>query len=342
MSETNRQWLLAKRPHGMVGPENFEWTERPVPSVPDGGVLVRNLFLSFDPTQPGWMEDRPSYIPPVQIGEVMRATGVGQVVASKNPAFAVGDFVQGLFGWQDYHVATAAGPLILTRLPDGVDPARALSVFGLTGLTAYFGLLDLGQPKAGETVLVSGAAGATGSVAAQIAKIVGCRVIGIAGGPAKVRWLLDEAKLDGAIDYKSEDVRARIAELCPDGIDVYFDNVGGDILEAALDAIAERARVVLCGGIAGYNDETPRPGPNNLMNLVIRRGRMEGFIVIDYATRFGEAIAKLSEWVGAGRIAVAEDVQEGLENAPATLQRLFTGANLGKQLLKIADPPIAR
>jgi len=342
MSETNRQWLLAKRPHGMVGPENFEWTERPVPAVPDGGVLVRNLFLSFDPTQRGWMEDRPSYIPPVQIGEVMRATGVGQVVASKNPAFAVGDFVQGLFGWQDYHVATAAGPLILTRLPDGVDPARALSVFGLTGLTAYFGLLDLGQPKAGETVLVSGAAGAPGSGGAQIAEIVGGRGIGIAGGPAKVRWLLDEAKLDGAIDYKSEDVRARIAELCPDGIDVYFDNVGGDILEAALDAIAERARVVLCGGIAGYNDETPRPGPNNLMNLVIRRGRMEGFIVIDYATRFGEAIAKLSEWVGAGRIAVAEDVQEGLENAPATLQRLFTGANLGKQLLKIADPPIAR
>jgi len=340
MDETNRQWLLAKRPRGMVGPENFEWTESPIPAVPDGAVLVRNLYLSFDPTQRGWMEDRPSYIPPVEIGQVMRATAVGQVVDSKNPDFAVGDFVQGLFGWQDYHVAGAAGPLILSKVPDGIEPMRMLSALGLTGVTAYFGLLELGEPKEGDTVLVSGAAGATGSVAAQIAKIKGCRVIGIAGGPAKVRWLLEEGKLDAAIDYKSEDVRARIAELCPDGIDVYFDNVGGEILEAALDAIAERARVVLCGGISGYNDETPRPGPNNLMNLVIKRGRMEGFIVIDYAARFGEAIGELAAWIDAGRIVVAEDVQEGLENAPATLQRLFTGANLGKQLLKIADPPI--
>jgi NADPH-dependent curcumin reductase CurA len=288
------------------------------------------------------MEDRPSYMPPVGIGEVMRASAVGQVVESGNPAFASGDLVQGLFGWQDYHLATAAGPLMFSKVPEGVAPERMLSVLGLTGITAYFGLLDLGKPKAGDTVLVSGAAGATGSVAAQIAKIQGCRVIGIAGGPAKVAWLLDEAHLDAAIDYKSEDVRARIAELCPNGIDVYFDNVGGEILEAAIDAIAERARIVLCGGISGYNDETPRPGPNNLMNLVIRRVRMEGFIVIDYAPRFGEAVRQLGEWVNAGRIADVVDMQHGLENAPQTLQRLFTGANLGKQLLKIADPPIAR
>jgi NADPH-dependent curcumin reductase CurA len=201
----------------MVGPENFEWAEAPLPEVSDGAVLIRNLYLSFDPTQRGWMEDRPSYMPPVGIGEVMRASAVGQVVESGNPAFASGDLVQGLFGWQDYHLATAAGPLMFSKVPEGVAPERMLSVLGLTGITAYFGLLDLGKPKAGDTVLVSGAAGATGSVAAQIAKIQGCRVIGIAGGPAKVAWLLDEAHLDAAIDYKSEDVRARIAELCPNG-----------------------------------------------------------------------------------------------------------------------------
>jgi len=326
----------------MVGPDNFEWSESEIPDVVDGSVLVRNLFLSFDPTQRGWMEDRPSYIPPVKLGEVMRATSIGQVVESKNPNFAPGDFVQGLFGWQDYHLASVAGPLTLSKVPDGMAPERMLSVLGLTGITAYFGLLELGEPKPGETVLVSGAAGATGSVAAQIARIKGCRVVGIAGGPEKVAWLLDEAHLDAAIDYKSEDVRARITELCPDGIDVYFDNVGGDILEAALDAIAERARIVLCGGISGYNDVKPSPGPNNLMNLIMKRARMEGFIVIDYMRRSGEAIRQLAEWVDSGELVVIEDMQEGLENAPQTLQRLFTGANLGKQLLKIADAPIDR
>ena len=324
----------------MVGPDNFEWGETSIPTVSDGGVLVRNLFLSFDPTQRGWMEDRPSYIPPVKLGEVMRATSVGQVVESENPDFAPGDFVQGLFGWQDYHLASVAGPLTLSKIPPGVAPERMLSVLGLTGITAYFGLLELGEPKAGETVLVSGAAGATGSVAAQIAKIKGCRVVGIAGGPEKVAWLRDQASLDDAIDYKSENVRERIAECCPDGVDVYFDNVGGEILEAALDAIAERARIVLCGGISGYNDVEPSPGPKNLMNLIMKRARMEGFIVIDYVSRSGEAIEQLSEWVDAGEIVVIEDIQEGLENAPQTLQRLFTGANLGKQLLKIADAPI--
>ncbi len=336
MTDVNRQWLLAKRPDGLVGPENFELREVPIPEPGDGEVLLRNLMLSFDPTQRGWMEDRPSYIPPVAIGEVMRASGVGQVVASNHPDLAVGDLVQGLVGWQDYTLAVPAPGLGFSKLPDGVTPRLALSVLGLTGITPYFGLLDLGKPEPGQTVLVSGAAGATGSVAAQIAKIEGCRVVGIAGGPDKCAWLRDRAKLDGTIDYKSEDVRARIGALCPDGVDVYFDNVGGPILEAALDHIAERARVVLCGGISGYNAKTPPPGPNNLMNLVIRRGRMEGFIVIDYVARFGEAIAKLLAWVNEGRIAHEEDVQQGLENAPETLRRLFEGKNLGKQLLEIA------
>lgn len=341
MTDGNRQWVLARRPEGLVGPENFAWREEPVPEVPEGGALVRTLLLSFDPTQRGWMEDRPSYMPPVRIGEVMRAGGVGEVVASRRSDLAVGQLVQGLLGWQDYKVAHPGGGPGLTPLPPGVEPRLALSVLGVTGLTAYFGLLDLGQPQPGETVLVSGAAGATGSVAAQIARIQGCRAVGIAGGPEKCAWLRDEAKLDAAIDYTSEDVRARIGALCPDGVHVYFDNVGGPILEAALDHVAERARIVLCGGISGYDAKTPPPGPSNLMNLVIRRCRMEGFIVIDYAARFGEAIPVLRDWVQEGRIAHAEDVQQGLENAPATLRRLFEGRNLGKQLLEVARPGAA-
>jgi NADPH-dependent curcumin reductase CurA len=340
MTDVNRQWLLRARPVGMVKETDFEWREAPLPTIPDGGVLVRNLYLSFDPAMRGWMEDRESYIPPVGLGEVMRAGSVGQVVESQNSDFKVGDFVQGTFGWQDYYAVAGAGPMLLTPIPPGVEPRLTLSVLGITGLTAYFGLLDLGEPKAGETVVVSGAAGATGSVAAQIARIQGCRVVGIAGGPAKCQWLLDKAKLDGAIDYKSEDVSARLRELCPRGIDVYFDNVGGPILDAALGQIAQKARVVLCGGISAYNEAEPPPGPRNLMNLVIQRGRMEGFIVIDYVPRFGEAIGKLVEWVNAGDIACEEDIQEGLENAPKTFLRLFEGKNLGKQLLKITEPPV--
>jgi NADPH-dependent curcumin reductase CurA len=341
MATVNRQWRLSARPDGLVGPQNFSLTEGPVPEVEEGGVLLRNLMFSFDPTQRGWMEDRPSYIPPVGIGELMRATGVGEVIESRHPDFAPGDLAQGMLGWQDYCAVAATGPLLLTKLPEGVEPELALSVLGLTGLTAWFGLLDLGQPEEGETVLVSGAAGATGSVAAQIARIKGCRVVGIAGGPDKCRWLDEQAKLDASIDYKSEDVPARLRELCPDGIDVYFDNVGGPILEAALDQIALGARIVLCGGISGYNEKTPPPGPRNLMNLILRRGRMEGFIIIDYAARFGEAVPQLLDWVRSGELAYAVDVQEGLENAPATLRRLFEGKNLGKQLLRIAEPSVA-
>ena len=301
---------------------------------------MRNLYVSFDPAMRGWMEDRKSYIPPVGIGEVMRASCVGQVVESKAAGFAPGDFVQGLFGWQEWAVA-GPGLRQATRLPPGTPLTWPLGVLGITGLTAYFGLLDLGKPKAGETVLVSGAAGATGSVAAQIAKhVVGCRVVGIAGGREKCAWLTGELGLDAAVDYKREDVTRRIGELCPQGVHVYFDNVGGEILDAALAHIAERARVVLCGGISGYNEKEPPPGPRNLMNLVIRRGRMEGFIVIDYAPRFGEAVKELAGWVSAGKIKHREDVQRGIENAPRTFLRLFRGENTGKQLLRVGEPPI--
>jgi len=336
---TNRQWLLAKRPHGVVNKENFEYAENPIPEPGEGEVLVRNLFLSFDPTQRGWMEDRESYLPPVQLGEPMRAGSVGQVLETNHPDFVKGDLVQTTGGWQDFVVAAPGrGPMGLSKVPDGISPEMMMSVLGITGLTAYWGLLDLGEPKAGETVLVSGAAGATGSVAGQIAKIKGCRVVGIAGGPEKCQWLKDELGFDDVIDYKNEKVDERISEACPNKVDVFFDNVGGEILEAALNHINMKARVVLCGGISAYNATEPVPGPVNLMNLVIMRARMEGFIVIDYMDRAGIAVEELLGWVGSGELKFQVDLQEGFENIPDTLNRLFTGKNLGKQLLKIADP----
>jgi NADPH-dependent curcumin reductase CurA len=330
---TSRQWRLRARPVGMVKESDFELVAAPVPEPGEGEVLVRNLYLAFEPAMRGWMEDRPSYIPPVGIGEVMRGMTVGRVVASKQPGLAPGDLVSAMGGWQEWF-ASGVG---VNKLPPGSDPTLALSALGLTGLTAYFGMLELGKPSAGETVVVSGAAGATGSVAGQLAKLHGCRVIGIAGGPAKCEWLTSEAHFDAAIDYTSEGVASRLAALAPSGIDVYFDNVGGPILEAVLGQIALRARIVLCGGISGYNDAEPQPGPRNLMNLVVRRGRMEGFIVIDHAARFPEATQQLSKWIAEGRIANRVDVQKGFENAPRTFQRLFRGENFGKQLLDLSS-----
>ncbi len=341
MSDGNRQWLLHERPTGMIGPEHYELVTSPMPE-PDlaaGEVLVKTLMLGFDPAMRGWVNDEPSYLPPVGIGEPMRASGVGQIVASNNPDLPEGALVQGLLNWQEYSIAGSAGSEIpLQVLPDGTPPGMALSVFGTTSLTAYFGLLDVGKPVAGDTVLVSGAAGATGSAVAQIARLKGCRVVGIAGGAEKCGWLQDACKVDAVIDYKSENVEQRIAELCPEGINVFFDNVGGDILEAGIQHMAERGRIVLCGSISGYNSPERPPGPRNLFLLVVRRLRMEGFIVIDYLDRAQEAFDDLMGWVGAGEFAWREDVQEGFENIPATLQRLFTGQNKGKQLLKLADP----
>ena len=332
---TNRQWLLRARPHGMVGEENFEYVETPIPEPGAGQVLVRNRYLSFDPTQRGWMEDRESYLPPVGLGEPMRAGSVGKVVKSQHPDFAEGDWVQGSGGWQDYFVSDGGGPIPLRKVPDGVPPTMVLSVLGVTGLTAYFGMLDLGRPEPGQTVLVSGAAGATGSVAGQIARIRGCRVVGIAGGSEKCGWLTDEARFDAAIDYRHDDVRSAIAETCPDGIDVFFDNVGGEILEAALDHIALNARIVLCGGISAYNATEAPAGPRNLLNLIVKRARMEGFIVLDYYHRGGEAVKDLLGWIESGDLVYQEDLQHGFEEIPATLTRLFTGRNVGKQLLEI-------
>jgi NADPH-dependent curcumin reductase CurA len=340
MSETNRQWLLKERPSGMIGPDNFELFAAPLPQpdLSSGEVLIKNLMLGFDPAMRGWVEDKRSYLPPVALGEPMRASGVGQVIASENPELPVGTLVQGLLNWQEYTVGGPNDMVPPRPLPEGISPNMALSVFGSTSLTAYFGLLDVGQPKSGETVLVSGAAGATGSVVAQIARLKGCRVIGIAGGQEKCQWLLDACKLDGVIDYKSEDIDQRLGELCPDDIDVFFDNVGGDTLEAAIEHMADFGRIALCGAISQYNDTEPRPGPHNLMVLVARRIRMQGFIVLDYLDRANEAFTELGGWVMNGDIAWREDIQEGFENIPTTLQRLFDGRNTGKQLLKLADP----
>ena len=335
MTATNRQWVLAERPVGQVSEKCFAWRETPRPVPSDGEALVRTLYLSLDPAMRGWLEDRPSYIPPVQIGEVMRAGSVAEVVESRSPELAPGDLVRGTFGWQDYAIARPGRSYGMQKLPAGVDPELALGVLGLTGLSGYFGMLELGRPQAGETVVVSGAAGATGSIAAQLARIAGARVVGIAGGAEKCDWLVRQARLEAAIDYKRGPVDARLAELCPRGVDVYFDNVGGPILEAVLGQLAERARIVLCGGISGYNAVEPPPGPRNLMNLVRRRARMEGFLVMDHAAKFGEATARLAGWLAAGELAHEVDIQEGLENAPKTLLRLFEGRNTGKQLLRV-------
>jgi hypothetical protein len=339
-SLVNRQWLLAARPHGMVKTSDFSLREAPVTPPGDGEMLVRNLYLAFEPAMRGWMEDRPGYIPPVAIGEVMRGMTVGQVIESKLPGFEVGAFVSGMLGWQEY--ATVGRGAMVSKVPPGATLTQPLSVLGVTGLTAYFGLLDLGKPQAGETVVVSGAAGATGSVAGQIAKIHGCRVVGIAGGAEKCRWLVERARFDAAIDYRSEDVGERLRALCPQGIDVFFDNVGGATLDAVLEQIRLRARIVLCGAISGYNAEQRPPGPRNYVNLIMQRGRMEGFIVMDYFPRAAEAVKQLAAWVREGRLVTQEDVQKGFENAPRVFLRLFQGDNVGKQLLEIAPPPTER
>jgi NADPH-dependent curcumin reductase CurA len=330
----NRQWLLARRPHGAIQDSDFQFVETDAPKPGEGEVLVRTLMLSCDPAQRMWLATD-TYVPAVKIGEVVRSGGAGRIEASNAAGFAVGDIVFGTTGWQDYVAMNPKGQL--NKLAPGTPLELAMSALGMNGITAYFGLLDAGRPVTGETVVVSGAAGATGSVVGQIARIKGCRAIGIAGGAEKCHWLTTVAGFDAAIDYKSENVRARLKELCPDGIDVYFDNVGGDILDAALARLAMRGRVVLCGAIAAYNATEPPPGPKNYLNLISRRGRMEGFIVLDYMKRAPEAIGALAGWVQAGKLKNKVDVQHGLENAPATLRRLFEGRNEGKQLLRIVE-----
>jgi NADPH-dependent curcumin reductase CurA len=336
---TNRQILLAARPMGMIKESNFTRREVAVAGPQEGEYLVRNVYLSLDPTIRNWMNEADSYMPGIKIGEVMRGGGIGVVVESRSPQYHVGDVVFGLIGWQDYALGRPSDPMPMMVLPPGVPLTAALSVLGVTGMTAYFGLLEIGQPKAGETVVVSGAAGATGSVAGQIARIKGCRVVGLAGSAEKCKWVTADLGFDACINYKTEDVAARLTATCPQGIDVYFDNVGGEILDTALAHLALRARVVLCGAISMYNATDLPPGPKNYVSLMIHRARMEGFIITDYLPRFPEAAMQLGQWVAEGKLKYAVDVVHGLENAPSAINRLFTGANKGKLIVQISEEP---
>jgi len=335
----NQQIRLAARPVGLPTADNWQFTTEPVAEPEAGGVLVKTQALSLDPAMRGWMNEGKSYIPPVGIGEVMRAGGIGTVVASKNPAFAVGDTVSATLGVQQYCQIPEAGIRrhglfkIDTRLG---TPMQWLNVLGMPGMTAYFGLMDVGQPKAGETIVVSGAAGAVGQTVGQLAKVKGLRTVGIAGGPAKCEWVVKELGFDACIDYKAGPVKDGLKQHCPQGVDIYFDNVGGEILDTVLTRINRHARIVICGAISQYNNTTPVKGPANYLSLLVNRARMEGMVVFDYADRYPVAIAELGALLQAGRIQSREDVVAGLDNFPQALLKLFSGENFGKLVLQIA------
>ncbi|HUH23573.1 MAG TPA: NADP-dependent oxidoreductase [Brevundimonas sp.] len=333
----NRQWVLARRPQGQVRAEDFARRDAPVPvaDLAAGEILIRMVMLGFDPAQRGWMDDAPSYMPPMAIGEPVRGSAAARVVASANPAHPEGALVRGLFSWQDYAVAARAGEAAPVLIPDGVTPEEALGVLGGASLTAYVGLKTVGRLKAGDTVLVSGAAGAVGSMAVQIARLNGARVIGIAGGPEKCRWLVEDYGADAAIDYRHDDVAARLAALAPEGVDLFFDNVGGETLEAGIANIARFGRIVLCGAISGYNDAQPAPGPRNLSRLIAQRAEMRGFILLDHMAEVPAARAELEAWLRADQIRYRTDIQQGFEAIPDTFLRLFSSASQGKQLLRI-------
>jgi hypothetical protein len=336
---TNHQVRLASRPVGLPTRANWSFTSAPVPELGAGDVLVKALFLSLDPAMRGWMNEGKSYIAPVGIGDVMRAGGVGEIVASNNPAFDVGDHVSGGLGVQDYCLvpAQAIKGSGLVRIDLGLGSATQwLNVLGMPGMTGYFGLMDVGQPKAGETLVVSGAAGAVGQTVGQLGKIKGCRVVGIAGGPAKCAWVVEELGFDACIDYKAGPVRDGLKQHCPEGVDIYFDNVGGEILDTVLTRINRKARIVICGAISQYNNTTPVKGPANYLSLLVNRARMEGIVVFDYADRYPVAVAELAGYLAAGRMKSKEDVVEGLDTFPETLLKLFDGENFGKLVLRVA------
>jgi NADPH-dependent curcumin reductase CurA len=335
MADRSRRMVLAERPSGMVDEQTVRLEEAELPEPGPGEALARVRYLSIDPTIRTWMDDAPGYLPPIAIDEVVRSGGVAEVVRSNSERYKPGELLFGLTGWQEYVIADE-GERAYQGLPPGISPTHALGLFGVTGMTAYFGLTDVGRIKEGDVVLVSGAAGATGSTVGQIAKIKGAsKVIGIAGGPQKCSWIAEELGFDETIDYKSEDVTTRLREAAPEGVDLYFDNVGGEILDAALGQLALRGRIVLCGAISSYNDRGATSGPGNYRNLIVNRGRMEGFIILDYLDRFPEAQAEMAGWLAAGKVKSAEHIVEGLENAPQALNLLFTGGNTGKVIVQI-------
>ena len=333
MPTQTRQWLLNGHPRGRgIEDGDFRLVDTTLPDPRPGEMLVKTRWLGFDPAQKGWMENIADYVAPMAIGDVMRGSGIGEVTASNGGRFAVGDLVFGTTGWTELFVTEGKD---LTKVETGLPPTAVLSVLGTTGVTAYCGLFKVGRPIAGDTVLVSGAAGATGSIVGQLARIAGCRAVGIAGGKDKCDWLVKEAGYDAAIDYKAGDIRDQIKQHCPGGVDVIFDNVGGKILDSMLSRIATGARVVICGGISRYETGSLPAGPQNYFNLVFRRGTMAGFIVTDWASEFPAIRQRLERFIADGRLTYREDIQHGFENAPDTLKRLFSGANRGKQMLEL-------
>jgi NADPH-dependent curcumin reductase CurA len=333
LSEQNRLFRLAARPVGAPKPSDWTFALEPIPSPGDGEFVVRVGYISLDPAMRGWMNAGKSYIRPVEIGEVMRAGAAGEVIASNHPGFPVGVHVVGQFGVQTYAVSNGRG---VQAVDVGVRPLSTyLGVLGMTGMTAYFGLIEVGRPKPGETVVVSGAAGAVGSVVGQIAKIKGCRVIGIAGGEAKTRLLTEDFGFDAGIDYKREDVRKALREHCPKGLDIYFDNVGMPILDAALANLALHARIVICGAISQYNATGRVEGPSNYLALLVARATMTGMVVFDYADRYAEAAREMAGWMAQGKLKSRETIVEGFETFPQTLMKLFAGENTGKLVLKV-------
>ena len=333
MTSTNKQWILKRRPIGEIRAGDLDLVSSPMPVPGPGQFLARTLYLSLDPTNRIWMSDMEQYMPPVQIGDVMRGGALSVVEESKNPGFQRGDIVSGIAGWQEYAVLDGG-----QKIPRGPAPLTAhMSVLGMTGATAYFGLLDIGRPKPGDTVVVSAAAGAVGSIAGQIAKLKGCRVVGIAGSDEKCRHVVQDFGFDACINYKKEDVGAALKRECPNGIDVDFENAGGTILEAVMDNLAMKARIVLCGMISGYNADGPIPGPRNFANILMKRARVEGFIIIDYFPRLGEFYRDMPAWVGDGKVKYDVHVIKGIEQALFALNLLFIGGNTGKLLLQLSE-----
>jgi NADPH-dependent curcumin reductase CurA len=332
---TNKQLLLVKRPIGMPDSDTWELVENPVSEIAEGELIIQNHYISLDPAMRGWMNEMKSYIEPIPLGDVMRAGSIGKVIESKHPKYKVGDVLTGWGGVQQYIVTNGEGyyPVDTSLAP----MPMYIGTLGMPGMTAYFGILEVGKIKEGETVLVSGAAGAVGSVVGQIAKIKGCKVIGIAGGPEKCKYLVETLGFDGAIDYKNENIHAGIKQHCPKGIDVYFDNVGGEILDAALARLRMKARIVICGAISQYNNTTAIKGPSNYLSLLVNRATMQGMVVMDYANDYKTAAMQMGQWMMEGKLKSKEDIYDGIENFYETYQRLFSGEKKGKLMLKVIE-----
>ena len=337
MPPTNRRFVLRERPAGRIGPETFELEEQELPEIGEGEALVRTEWISLDPTNRAWINDMPGYLPPVAIGETMRGLGLGRVVESKHPGYEEGQLVQGLIGWTESFVASDAAPLQQVPEIEGVSPSFYMGVLGMTGLTAWIGIRDIGKPREGETVVVSAAAGAVGSVAGQLAKLDGARVVGIAGGPEKCALLTDRLGFDAAVDHRADDWREQLVAATPEGIDVDFENVGGEIMDAVFTRINLRARIALCGLISGYNDSEPPPGPRAFGNLLVQRATLQGFIVLDHFGRLQEVSTELGGLVARGELEPLETVVEGFDELPTAINMLFDGANVGKLVVRIGD-----